>query len=78
MRWAGHVSRMEEDTSAFKILTGTRTGKRPLGRSRPRWEKDIRMDLKELDIDMRNWADLAEHRDYLIALVNAALKFRVP
>ena len=44
--WAGHVVRMEEDRSAFKILTGTPTGKRPLGRPRRRWEDNIRMDLK--------------------------------
>jgi hypothetical protein len=31
--WACHVARMEEDSS-FKILTGTPTGKRPLGRPR--------------------------------------------
>ena len=31
--WAGHVGRME-DRSAFKILTGKPTGKRPLGRPR--------------------------------------------
>ena len=29
---------MEEGRSAFKILTGTPTGKRPLGRPRLRWE----------------------------------------
>ena len=29
LRWAGHVARMEEGRSAFKILTGTPTGKRP-------------------------------------------------
>ena len=29
LRWAGHVARMEEDRSAFKILTGKPTGKRP-------------------------------------------------
>ena len=28
LRWAGHVDRMEE-SSAFKILIGTPTGKRP-------------------------------------------------
>ena len=28
---AGHVARMEEDRSYFKILTGKPTGKRPLG-----------------------------------------------
>ena len=32
LRWAGHVARMEEDRSAFKILTGKPTGKRPLGK----------------------------------------------
>ena len=30
LRWAGHVSRMEESRSAFKILTGKPTGKRLL------------------------------------------------
>ena len=30
-RWAGHVSRMEEGRSAFKILTGKPRGKRPWG-----------------------------------------------
>ena len=32
MRWTGHVARMEEDSSAFKILTGKTTWKRPLER----------------------------------------------
>ena len=30
--WAGHVARMEEGGSAFKILTGKPTGKKPFGR----------------------------------------------
>ena len=34
LRWAGHVARMEEGRSAFKILTGKSKGKRPLGRPR--------------------------------------------
>ena len=37
LRWAGHVARMEEGRSALKILTGTPTGKRPLGRPRCTW-----------------------------------------
>jgi hypothetical protein len=36
MRWAGQVARMEEGRSAFKILAGQPTGKRPLGRPRCR------------------------------------------
>ena len=45
-RWAGHVARMEEGMSTFKILTGKYAGKRPLGVPRRRSADDIRMDLK--------------------------------
>ena len=31
LRWAGHVARMEEGRSAFKILTGKSIGKRTIG-----------------------------------------------
>ena len=40
--------------SAFKILTGKLTGKRPLGRPRQKWENNIRMDLKKFGVYMRN------------------------
>ena len=63
---------MEEDRSAFKILTSTPTGKRPLGRPRRRWEDNIRMDLKELGINTRSWVDSAQDRDYCTTIVNAA------
>ena len=32
LRWAGHVARMEEGRSAFKMLAGKPLEKRPLGR----------------------------------------------
>ena len=47
LRRAGHIARMEEGGTAFKILTDTPAGKRPLGRPICRWEDKIRMDLKE-------------------------------
>jgi hypothetical protein len=37
------------------MLTGTPTGKKPLGRSRYRWEDNIGTDLKEIGINTRNW-----------------------
>ena len=77
-RWAGHVVRMEEGRSAFKILTGKPTGKRALGRPRRRWEDNIRMDLEEVVINGGNWVDSAQDRNYWRALVNAALNLRVP
>ena len=50
--------------STFKILTGNSTGKRHLERARYRWEDNIRMDLKEIDINTKNWVELAQDRDY--------------
>ena len=75
---AGHVARMEEGSSAFKILTGKPTGKRPLGRPRRRWEDNIRMDLEEIGINTGNWVDSAQNRNYWRALVNAALNLQDP
>ena len=68
---------MEEGRSSFKILTGTPAEKRPLGRPRRRWEDNIRMDLKEIGINMWNRADLAQDRDYWRAFVNTALNLQV-
>ena len=51
-RWAGHIARMKEGRSAFKMLTGKPTGKIPLGRPRGRWEDNIKMDLKEIGVDV--------------------------
>ena len=78
LRWADHVARIEEGRSAFRILAGKPTGKRPLGRPRRRWEHNIRMNLKEIGINTRNWADSTQDRNYLRALVNVALNLRVP
>ena len=36
------------------------------------------MDLKKIGINTRNWVDSIQDRDYWRALVNAALKLRVP
>ena len=64
LRWAEHVERVEESRSAFKILTGKPTGKRPLGRPRRRWEDNIRMDLEEIDVNAGNWVDSTQDRNY--------------
>ena len=37
-----------------EILTGTPIGKIVLGRLRRRWEKNIRIDLKEIGFNTRN------------------------
>jgi hypothetical protein len=69
---------MEEGRNAFKSLTGKPTGKRPLGRPSRRGKDNIRMDLKEIGTNTRNWIDSAQDRDCWRALVNTALNPRVP
>jgi hypothetical protein len=49
MRWAGYVSRVEEEKKVYRVLVGIAEGKRPLGRPRRRWEDGIRMDLRDID-----------------------------
>jgi hypothetical protein len=44
------VARMGEERKVYKVLVGKREGKRPLGRSRCRWEDGIRMDLREIGL----------------------------
>jgi hypothetical protein len=45
-RWAGHVARMGDGRSVYRVLVGKPEGNRPLGRRRRRWEDNIKMDLK--------------------------------
>jgi hypothetical protein len=46
MRWAGHVALMGEMKNAYKISVRKPEGKKPLRRSRHRWEDNMIMDLK--------------------------------
>jgi len=36
------------ERSVYRVLVGKHEGKRPLGRSRLRWENNIKMDLQEV------------------------------
>jgi hypothetical protein len=48
MRWEGHVARMREERKVYKVLVGKPEGKRPLGRTRRRWEDGFRTDLSDM------------------------------
>ena len=77
MRWAGHVARVGEGRGVHRFLVGKPEGKRPLGRSRRRWDDNIKMDLREVVGD-GDWMELAQDRDRWRALVNTVMNFRVP
>jgi hypothetical protein len=50
---------MGEGRGVYRVLVGRPEGERPLGRSRRRWEDNIKMDLREIGIDGANWIYLA-------------------
>ncbi|KAJ4435463.1 hypothetical protein ANN_18079 [Periplaneta americana] len=77
LRWAGHVARMGESRNAYRVLVGRPAGKRPLGRPRRRWEDNIKMDLREVGYDGRDWINLAQDRDQWRAYVRAAMNLRI-
>ncbi|KAJ4436564.1 hypothetical protein ANN_16597 [Periplaneta americana] len=78
LRWAGHIARMGESRNAYGVLVGRPKGKRPLGRPRRRWEDNIKMDLREVGYDGRDWINLAQDRDRWQAYVRAAMNLRIP
>jgi hypothetical protein len=45
MRWAENVVGIEKRRGLYRVLMGKPEGKRPLGRPRHRWEKNIKMGL---------------------------------
>jgi hypothetical protein len=62
MRWTGHVVLVGESRGVYRVLVGRNEGKRPLGRSRRRWEDNINMDLREIGVVGANWIRLVQHR----------------
>ena len=77
LRWAGHIARMEEGRSVFKILTGKPKRTRPLGKPRGRWDVNIIMELNEVGVNARDWVCSVQDEDYWTAVVNATLNLRV-
>ena len=45
---------------AYRVLMGKPEAKRPLGRPRPRWEDNIKMDLQEVACGGIDWMELAQ------------------
>jgi hypothetical protein len=62
MRGVGHVARMGEGRSVYRVLVGRPEGKRPLGKPRRRWEDNIKLDIRDIGIEGANWIRLAQDR----------------
>jgi hypothetical protein len=73
MRSAGHVARMGEKRTAYRILVGRPEGKSQLGSFRHRWEINIKMDLREIGWGGMDWINLTQDRDERRAHVNMVM-----
>ena len=69
---------MEQFRNAYRVLVGKPETKRSLGRPRHTWEDNIKMDLKEVGCDPRDWIALAEDSDQWWAYVRAVMNLQVP
>jgi len=53
MREEWHVAHMGDRRGTYRDFMGRPEGRSPIGRPRPRWEDNIKMDLQEV-----GWGDL--------------------
>jgi hypothetical protein len=60
VRWVEHVMPIEEMRNMYRILVGKPVGKRSLGRTRHKWEGNIKRDLKETELEGVDCIHLAQ------------------
>ena len=68
---------MGKRRSVYSVWGGEPEGKRPLWRTKRRWEDNIMMDLLEVGCGVMDWIELAQDRDRWRALVNAVMNLRI-
>ena len=61
LNWLGHVELMAEDNNVQKIKRWKPMSKRPIGRPKTRWEKDVLEDIRNMNV--HNWKKMAQNRD---------------
>ena len=75
LRWLGHVRRMEDGRIPKDILYGQlAAGKRRTGRPQLRYSDACKRDMKALDINFRDWEDLAADRPMWRATLTTQLQ----
>jgi hypothetical protein len=74
----GRVARIGEVRNAYNILAGKPEGKRTRGRSKRRWEDNIRMGLGEIRWGKYELYNLSQCGNRVWAVVNTVMSLRFP
>jgi ribosome biogenesis protein Nip4 len=69
---------MGKKRGVYRVSVWKPEGKRPLGRTKRRWENNIKMDLQEVGFGDTDWIKLAQYKDRWRTLVNAVMNLWVP
>jgi hypothetical protein len=69
---------MGERRDGYRVLEGTPEEQRPLEIPGHRWGDSIRMHLKEIRWEEKDWIDLTQNRDKWLAVVKTLLSIWVP
>jgi hypothetical protein len=68
---------LDEGRDAYRVLVGRPEGVRRFGRSRCKWENNIKMDLQAMRWGTMDWINVAQDKDRWWAVVNAVMNLRV-
>ena len=68
---------MDVSRIVYRLVVGRPEEMRPFGRSRRRWEDNIKIDLREVGCDVGYWIDLVLDRIQRRAYVRAVMNLRV-
>jgi hypothetical protein len=64
--------------SEYSILVGKPPGKGQLRIPRCRWQDNVIMDLREIDLEYIHWMDVIQDRNQWRVLVNTIVRLLVP
>ena len=78
MRWVGHMECRGYRKHVYRDLVGRPDGTRSLGRTRNRWNYNIKMNLQEVGWGGMDWIVLAVDRERWQTLGNAIMNLWAP
>jgi hypothetical protein len=60
IKWLGHIQRMDQARTTWKLLDWRPMGTRTLGKPRQRWHEDVMEDLRKRNV--KNWKEIVKDK----------------